>query len=465
MRAVVTVDEMREIDARVVSEVGLEQLIERAGYAAAIVARRMMHGCYGRTIAVVAGKGHNGDDGRSAARHLTARGAKVVVYGVGDAPSHLDGFDLVIDAAYGTGFRGSYRAPTVAVGTPVLALDVPSGLDAMTGEAEDGAVRADVTVTFGAYKPGLLFNDGPAHVGELLFDPIGFAIDPSECGVVEDQDLIGALVRRPDDLHKWMRAVFVCAGAPGMTGAARLCALGALRAGATMVRLGSPSVSAQDFGVTEAVALSIGAGDAVAAITGELSRCRALVIGPGLSRDPKVGEVVRELAATVSEVPMVIDADGLYALGEVSEHPSPLFSHNRHVIVTPHGGEFARLFGRAIGADRIGDARALAQRLGAIVLLKGPTTIVAAPSGKAMLVNAGTSALATAGTGDVLSGVIGAFVARGLSVMHAGAFGAHIHGMASQRGPTEGLIASELPELIASVVADVSGDDQVLRMR
>jgi hydroxyethylthiazole kinase-like uncharacterized protein yjeF len=225
-----------------------------------------------------------------------------------------------------------------------------------------------------------------------------------------------------------------------------------MRAGASMVRLGSPGVNAQEFGVTEAVSLSLGSVGASEAILRELQRCQALVIGPGLSGDPHVAAEVRTLVSQLTDVPIVIDADGLNALGQVPSGGPSLFSHNSRVILTPHDGEFSRLLGRSPGIDRIGAARELAQISGSTVLLKGPTTAIAGVDGQVLLTNVATSALATAGTGDVLSGVIGALLARGLAPMLAAAYGAHVHGCASRLAPREGMLASDLPALIARVL-------------
>ncbi|HUY07399.1 MAG TPA: NAD(P)H-hydrate dehydratase [Acidimicrobiales bacterium] len=455
MQPVVSVEQMQELDARAIATVGLDRLIERAGYAAAMVARRMLGGLYGRRIVVIAGKGHNGDDGRSCARVLRSRGAQVTVFGVAEAHSMTIDADLVIDGAYGTGFHGDYVAPRIVGTTKVLALDIASGVDAMTGVAAQGAVRADVTVTFGAYKPGLFFHDGPTHSGEIVLDPIGLEVDLATCWLIDQGDVIEAIPLRQAGAHKWDHAILVLAGSPGMTGAAHLCALGALRAGASMVRLGAPGVLATDYDLTEAVSLSFPLKGAVAAISHELTRCRALVVGPGLSLDRAILAVARKVIFSVTELPIVVDADGLSALGSIGGDRPPLFAHNPNVIVTPHDGEFARLFGRPPGVDRIGDANELAQRLGGVVLLKGPTTIVAGGDGAVFLINSGSSALATAGTGDVLSGVIGALLARGVEPVHATAIAAYLHGRAGRLYQGEGLIASDLPALIARLFGSI----------
>ncbi len=466
MQPVVSVGQMRELDATEIAKRGLAQLIDRAGYGAAMVARRILGGSYGRQIVAIAGKGHNGDDARSCARFLRARGAQVHILRPEEASKMEIECDLVIDGAFGTGFRGDYVAPRIVGSTKVLALDIASGVDAMTGVAAPRSVRADATVVFGAYKPGHFLNDGPAHSGEIVLDRIGMVIDSPSCWLVDDDDLPGSIPERPLDSHKWNRAVLVLAGSPGMTGAAHLCALGALRAGAGMVRLGAPGVSAGDYDLTEAVSITFSLDRAVAEIGHELARCQALVVGPGLSLEPKVLDIAREVIFAATSTPVVIDAGGLSALGEITTSKGPLFSHNPNVVVTPHDGEFARLFGRGAGVDRISDVKTLAERLGAVVLLKGPTTVVADADGAVFLINSGSSALATAGTGDVLSGVIGALLASGLAPVRAAAIGAHLHGRASSLFHGGGLIASDLPALVARLmspthpVAVVSGGDR-----
>ena len=464
MKPVVSVAEMRSIDREEIAKIGIDRLIERAGFGAAQVARRMLGGLYGRNILVVAGRGHNGDDGRAAARSMIRRGAKVTVIDAQASPDEIVGVDLVIDAAYGTGFHGDYRAPSVAPGIAVLSLDIPSGVDATTGVACEGAAIADVTVTFGAYTAGLFLGDGPDHVGELVLDDLGFSVAEASTWLMEDADLVGTLRSRGRNAHKWERALFVFAGSAGMTGAARLCSLGAMRAGASMVRLGAPGVEAGDFGVTEAVAMSLASVGAAAEVERELHRCKALVVGPGLSRDPHVAAEVRSLVTSTASVPIVIDADGLNALGQVELGGPPMFAHNSGVIVTPHDGEFSRLLGRPPGSDRVGSAQQLAHELGAVVLLKGPTTVIATPSGEVFLTNVATSALATAGTGDVLSGVIGALLTRGLTPVLAAALGAHLHGCASRRAPAEGMIASDLPALVAAEISRFATMAQVGRV-
>ena len=459
MQAIHTRDELRAADQAAIAEVGLDTLVSRAGAAVANAALRLLSGAYAKRVVVVAGRGHNGDDGRVAAAMLRRRGAKVTELD----PTALDGAlpscDLVIDAAYGTGFRGEYRAPAVPAGTPVLAIDVPSGLDSDTGVACEDAVVATVTVTMAALKPGLLMGDGRALAGRVEVAPIGIAVAPGKAFLVEDADIAAWLPARPLETNKWRSACAVVAGSPGMAGAARFATSAAQRAGAGMVRWCVPGAAPGSLPASEAVALSMPATDFADAVLGELRRCQALVIGPGIGSEPGVVASVRRIVAQ-AEVPVIVDADGLGALGPAEQAREVLAGRSVPAVLTPHDGEYERLAATTPGVDsrpgrdRIAAARSLASRLSAIVLLKGSTTAVAAPDGRCFLVTTGSSRLATAGTGDVLSGVVGAFLARGVDPLWAAALAAHVHGRAAALGFAEGLVAGDLPELLATVLSN-----------
>jgi NAD(P)H-hydrate epimerase len=471
VKPVVTVEEMRAIDNE--ATVDHDVLVDRAGTAVAASALRLLGGGYGRRVVVVAGKGSNGADGRVAAVRLRRRGARVTVLEAADAPDRIgrDGsVDLVIDAAYGTGFRGSYRAPSVPAGVPVLAVDIPSGVDGDTGEACGAPLRADVTVTFAALKPGLLQGDGPLLAGRVEVVDIGLDVHRARLWVVEDTDVARLLPVRPRTAYKWQSAVAVVAGSPGMSGAAELCAHAAYRAGAGMVRLGVPGADPALLQAGEAVATALDAEDWAGAALEMVQRCKALVVGPGLGRAEATGAQVRELVAR-SPVPVVVDADGLVALGSGKEMAPVVQGESAaagpghagdgadgvpaRAVLTPHDGEFSSLTGGPPGPDRIEAARSLAAQCGAVVLLKGPTTVVAEPGGTALLVTAGSPRLATAGTGDVLSGAIGAFSARGLPLFEAAGLAAHVHGRAAALGPPEGLVAGDLADLLGRWLSDV----------
>jgi ADP-dependent NAD(P)H-hydrate dehydratase / NAD(P)H-hydrate epimerase len=463
VRPVVTVAEMRAADAAALAHVDQAALVARAGTAVAFAALRLLGSGYGHRIVVVAGKGNNGADGRVAGAVLRRRGSRVTLLDAA-APGRLPPCDLVIDAAYGTGFRGTYAAPLVPPGARVLAVDIPSGVDGDSGLASGRPMPADRTVTFAALKPGLLQGDGPRLAGEVVVADIGVPVGEPPVGLVEDADVAAAVPRRSPSSHKWATAVAVVAGSPGMEGAAALAAAGASHAGAGMVRLAVPGVPTDQPGPwpIEAVRLALPADGWADDVLDVLSRCRALVVGPGLGRDEHTGVEVRRLVAA-SPVPVVADADALFALGD-AEPARPVLAGDRPVVLTPHDGEYERLAGEPPGPDRVAAARRLADRTGAVVLLKGSLTAVASPSpgpdavGPVQLAAAGSSRLATAGTGDVLSGIVGAFLARGAAASTAAALAAHVHGRAAGRGPAEGLVAEDLPPLVAGWLSAHLGD-------
>jgi len=449
---------MQAADAAALQEVSHDVLVDRAGTAVAQTALRMLGGAYGRRVTVLAGKGSNGADGRVAAAWLTRRGARVRVIEAAGAAPVLPPSDLVIDGAYGTGFHGQYDAPTTEAGTPVLAIDIASGVDADTGQASGAAVRATRTVTFAALKPGLLQGEGPSHCGLVEVTDIGISWRPAQAALMEDADIAAVLPRRARQGHKWTSAVGVAAGSPGMEGAAILCSRGAMAAGAGMVRLGSPGDPDAPW-PTEAVRMHLPAEGWAELFLEATAKCRALVIGPGLGTDAATQEQIRAVIAG-APVPVVIDADALTALGDAAAAAALLAGREAPSVLTPHDGEYARLSGAAPGDDRLVAARRLAHRLTAVVLVKGPLTAVAAPGGgtpDVFLAAAGVPALATAGTGDVLSGVIAAFIARGVPVHLAAALAAHVHGRAAARGGPEGLVAGDLPHLIAGFLSEQAG--------
>jgi len=470
VRPVTTVAEARGADAAAIAG-GISQsvLVARAGTAVALGAMRLLTTAYGRRVVVVAGKGNNGADGRVAASWLGRRGARVRVLDAG--ARRLPACDLVIDAAYGTGFSGSYEAPAPPDGSRVLAVDLPSGVDGDTGAASGRPMAAAATVTFAALKPGLLQGDGARLCGRVSVADIGIAVGPSGIALVDDDDVANLLPRRAPETHKWASAVCVVAGSPGMEGAAALSAQGASHAGAGMVRLGVPGAEAPDGAMEpgpwplEAVRLVLGPDEWAGDVLAVLERCRALVVGPGLGRAEWTRAQVRRLVAE-SPVPVVADADALFALGDAASAREVVTARDRPVVLTPHDGEYQRMAGAAPGPDRVSAARDLAGRTGAVVLLKGSLTAVAAPrpggggspGPGVLLAAAGSSRLATAGTGDVLSGVIGAFLARGAPALVGAGLAAHVHGRASSLGPAEGLVAPDLPDLVARWLSGALGD-------
>ncbi|HEY1651323.1 MAG TPA: NAD(P)H-hydrate dehydratase [Acidimicrobiales bacterium] len=460
MRAVLTRDEMRAADAAALAEVSHETLVRRAGTAVAFAALRTLGGAYGRRVVVVAGKGSNGADGRVAAGVLARRGVRVQVLeaetlGAGVA---LPACDLVIDGAYGTGVRGSYDAPGVPPGAAVLAIDIPSGVDADTGEAPGAAVWADRTVTFAALKPGLLQGDGPARSGAVEVADIEIGFAPPHAALVDDTDVAVLLPARPPGVNKWTNAVGIASGSAGMEGSAILCSRGAMAGGSGMIRLGSPGDPSAAW-PTEAVRMHLPAEGWSDAFLEATAKCKAIVIGPGLGTADAVGAEIRAVVAG-APVPLVIDADAITALGDAAAARTLLEKRSAPSILTPHDGEYARVAGSAPGADRLAGARRLAEAVGAIVLLKGPLTAVARPGGGApdvLLADAGGPSLATAGSGDVLSGIIGAFMARGVGAHEAAALAAHVHGRAASLGPADGLVAGDLPGLVGRFLSELAG--------
>ncbi len=455
MIPIVTPDEMRAVDAAAPEPTSV--LVERAGRAVARAAVQMMGGTYGRTVHVIAGPGNNGADGRVAASMLSAKGVRVRVYDAFAMPSILPTADLVIDAAYGTGFRETWY-PSEIGDTPVLAVDIPSGVNALTGEAIGDVLGATRTLTFAALKPGLLFPPGNELAGELELADIGLgdaAARHAHAHLVQPADVAAWVPSRTTTAHKWRAAVRVVAGSTGMTGAAQLAAHAAMRAGAGMVHLSAPGtlvVQAPVEVVQRPLPLKGWAGE----VLDSLDRFHALVVGPGLGRSDETTAQTRLLAVD-APIPTLIDGDGLFAMAWNADGAAALLKRRTApTVLTPHDGEFALLTGAAPGADRMVAARRLAADTGCVVLLKGPTTVVAGPDGQVLVVTTGDARLATAGTGDVLSGIIGALLAAGLTAFHAAAAGAWLHGQAAQLAPARGMVASDLAEHLPTVLRDLA---------
>jgi hydroxyethylthiazole kinase-like uncharacterized protein yjeF len=448
---IVTPEEMGAIDAA--APVPVDVLIERAGSAVARLAREMLGGTYGRTVNVIAGKGNNGNDGRVAAARLQERGVRVRLFDAAACPPRLPPADLVIDAAYGTGFHGEWWAPRVGR-SPVLAVDIPSGVDGLTGAAGRGALAADRTVTFAALKPGLLVGAGRNLAGDVEVVDIGLDTRRAKAHVVEGEDVASWWRPRPPTAHKWTRAVRVVAGSPGMTGAAHLASAAAQRAGSGYVSLSSPGVEAT--APAEVVRKRLPAFDWSGAVLEDLHRFHALVIGPGLGREPFTVAAVRATVASAA-VPVVVDGDALFALAWDADGAPPVLQQRaRPTVLTPHDGEFGLLAGHRPAADRFQAVRRLAADLGAIVLLKGPATIVADPHGTVLVTANGDARLATAGTGDVLAGILGALLATGMDPLRAAASAAWLHAEAARHGPANGLVAGDIVGALPVVLATLT---------
>jgi NAD(P)H-hydrate epimerase len=462
MRPVLTPKQMRVIDAEAVTDgAPMETLIARAGAAVARAAKRMMGGLYGRTVVVVTGKGNNGADGRVTGRLLADQGVRVIVIDADRMPPRLPVCDLIIDAAYGTGFRGDWHPPSTN-GVPVLAVDVPSGLDGLTGLAAPGAWRADRTVTFVALKPGLLLGAGPALSGEVELADIGIVLGMGNVDIneVEASDVGCWLPRRAPDSHKWKSAVFSLAGSAGMMGAANLCASAAMRSGAGIVHAASPGIVSDRTTPIEVVRKSLPmldwSSDILADVNGENARFKSMVVGPGLGRDDGTVAETRKVISG-SNVPMVIDGDGLFAVAWGGDGARDIVrSRGAGTVLTPHDGEFTNLLGYPPSHDRVASARRLATDTNCVCLLKGTTTVVAEPSGQVLIVSNGDQRLATAGTGDVLAGIIGALLAQGMHPFRAAASGAFLHARAASLFPAdEGMVASDLLDLLPRAITEV----------
>ncbi|MFI5047659.1 MAG: NAD(P)H-hydrate dehydratase [Acidimicrobiia bacterium] len=484
MEAILTPAAMAEADARTIAAgTPVDVLMERAGRAVAWASRRLVGGCYGRRAVVVCGKGNNGGDGLVAARVLRGWGMRVETVELAGPVERavvaraIARADLVIDAMYGTGFRGALDGDAAwlageigASPAVVIAVDIPSGIDGATGAASGAAVAADLTVTFAARKPGVVFEPGRSLSGAVEVADIGISVDDDLVGAVslDRVDVLELVPPRSAVAHKWAAAVMVVGGSGGMTGAPMLASDAAMRAGSGMVVCGLPGDDAAQRAaggvvITRALpALDDGAlaVDAVDAVLSQLERFRVLALGPGLGRHPDTQRAVRELLAH-TEIPIVLDADGLNALDGRVHLLANRAEGGAVTVVTPHDGEYRRLTGADVGADRVAAARSLADRSNAVVLLKGPTTVVAAPGVDPVYLNpTGTQLLATAGTGDVLTGVVAAFIARGAALPEAAAAAAWAHGRAAELAAASagsqggvGVVAGDVVAALASTLA------------
>jgi len=432
-----TADEMRA------AEQGhdVEAMMERAGRAVAeAVLRRYPEA---RRIAAVCGKGANGGDGRIALRILSEEGRQTSEEPAADA-------DIVIDALFGTGFHGEPRpdaAKQIArineADAPVVAVDLPSGVDASTGEAAGAVVDADVTVTMHAAKVGLVVGPGRFHAGAVEVADIGLKQADTEHRLVTEEILRLVPRKGEQDTKYTAGAVLVVGGSPGMTGAVCLAAEAAFRADAGYVAVAVPdgSLRVVEIRLLEAVKAPLERVDELA------GRASALAIGPGLGRGDAERTLVRRLLEEL-ELPAVVDADALFEL-EPGDWPAPR-------VLTPHSGELGRLLGedgKWVDQHRLEAVRSAADRYRCVVLLKGADTLVAAP-GEGVLVSAsGSPALATAGTGDVLTGIVAAFLAKGMDARLAAAAAAYAHGRAAELAPQQmGLVASDLIDALPRVL-------------
>ncbi|MGH2699160.1 MAG: NAD(P)H-hydrate dehydratase [Actinomycetota bacterium] len=473
-------------------------LMERAGRAVARAAVAVAGRRYGARVAVVCGKGNNGGDGFVAARVLRREGVAVRCLLLadesdyrGDAGAHLqemtragvearsfeaellNGRDVIVDAIFGTGFRGRAEGrPAAAIeainssSARVLAVDIPSGISGDSGAAEGPAVVADLTVAIAARKLGTVLPPGAGHAGRVEVVDIG--IDPGESSVQlpEAADVVALLPERASDAHKRTTgSVLVLAGSDGMSGAALLTTRAAARMGAGYVTLVSTSYvdHAKRNVIPEAVSRIVKdrselGPEVLEEFATDFERADVVAMGPGLGRGARQRDLI-EAALSEIEVPLVLDAD---ALNGLAEDTTLLGKRTNPTVITPHPGEMGALLQLSAGevqADRLGAARRAAGELGCVVLLKGPGTIVVPPEGAAIVNPTGGPELATAGTGDVLTGVIAALLGEHLEPHQAAVAGAFVHGLAGslagRAAGGRGVVAWDVAEALPAAVAEL----------
>jgi len=426
----------------------MSELMERAGAAVADVVLRRFPG----RVTVVCGGGNNGGDGKVCARVLREAGRDVtIVDGVGD----LGEPDVIVDALLGIGLTDAPREDAArmidlinASGRPVVSVDVPSGVNASTGEVPGVAVHASSTVTFGAAKVGLAIAPGFFHAGSVQIAPIGLRPREHEHALVPASALLEVPRKQTRSTKYTAGSVLVVGGSRGLTGAPMLTALAAFRADAGYVAIAAPesTLPVLETRLLEVVKRPLAEDSSgrllprsADAILAAAEKADAVAIGPGLGRSEGTVELVRILLEQL-DLPIVIDADALWELEP--------FARSAPTVLTPHSGELAGLLGtesREIDAHRLDAVRRAASRFGAVVLLKGADTIVASPREGVLVATYGTPALATAGSGDVLTGIVAAFLAKGMEARLAAGTAAVAHGVAAELvDPQPGLMASDL---------------------
>ena len=510
---VVTGEQMKEIDRRAQEAgVSVSELMENAGRAVFEEAKAILGSPAGRRVVIICGKGNNGGDGLVAARYLKNRGAQVEVLLAAEAKElpgepranfesavkidvsvqeRADGervlascqeADLVIDALLGTGVRGAVQGVAAEIikainraGRPTLAVDIPSGVNADTGEICGAAVRAASTVTMGLPKWGLLNFPGAEYVGRLTIADIGFP-PQAIAGItplaesLDHKEAAALLPRRSRAAHKGdCGRILVIAGSVGYTGAAALSSLAALRIGAGLVTLAIPAslndvmevklteIITRPMPETAARSLSQAALEPILELA---AKNDVVAMGPGLSLHPETVRLVRELVGRLP-LPMVLDADALTAL---SEDLSPLKGPHAPVVLTPHPGEMARLLNSSpaeVQKQRVSACREVARTARGVVVLKGAATLIADEEGRLRINRTGNPGLASGGTGDVLTGMIAGLLGQGLSPFDAAGVGVYLHGLAGDLAAAEkgemGLIASDLLEKIPAATEQVLG--------
>jgi ADP-dependent NAD(P)H-hydrate dehydratase / NAD(P)H-hydrate epimerase len=467
-----TAAEVRAAEEPVLAATPEGALMQRAATGLATVCTRLLGAVYGRRVVLLVGTGNNGGDALFAGTSLARRGARVTAVLLDPARAHAAGLaalrtaggrvlstdaaaaisraDLVLDGMLGIGGRGGLRPDAAelaqlagASAALTVAVDVPSGIDADTGAVDGAAFPAMHTVTFGAIKPGLVVGEGRGYAGEVHLVDIGLDLPAARAFRLTDADVAARLPLPSAGDDKYSQGVVgIVAGSATYPGAAVLCTGAALRTRPGLVRYAGTAADGVRAAWPEAIVTEGRPGDA--------GRAQAWVVGPGIGTDDDARSVLAEVLAT--DLPVVVDADALTMLAREQDL---VRGREAATLLTPHDREFER-FGTDVGTDRIGAARRLAADLGCSVLLKGDATVVAGPDGTAFVNGTGTPWLATAGTGDVLSGIAGSLLATGLPAAEAGAVAAHLHGrtgqLAAERGPLlAGDLVRRLPEAIGRV--------------
>ena len=490
MRPLPTPQQMSAADeAAIAAGTPADVLMDRAGRAVARAVLDVSQRRYGLRVAIVCGKGNNGGDGFVAARALAREGVAVTVLAVGDvdgsegaaalhlgawraeggavAPFEVDALedaDVVVDAVFGTGFRGRAEGEAAQaleamsrMDVPVVAVDIPSGVDGTTGRCEGPCVNADVTVAMGAEKIGTAIGDGAARAGTVVVADIGIPVEDAIASLIEPLDVATAIPPRPVDSHKRSSGtVLVLAGSDAMPGAPLLTVRAALRAGSGYVNLATTTAvkAAASESVPEAVIQVVSddgalGPDAIERAKDLMMKADAIAIGPGMGTGTGQRELVARLL-TETGVPVVADAD---ALNVLAEDTSVLEDADAPLVLTPHPAELARLLAAStsdVQNERLAAVTEAARRFGCVVLLKGHRSLIAAPDGTVVVNPSGGPELATAGTGDVLTGACASYLAAGLDPFTATWSSAYVHGAAgalaaASRG-SRGVVAWDVAE-------------------
>lgn len=513
---------MRAMDRRAVRAFGMRsiQLMENAGRAAALAVKREFDLCKRPScrVSIVAGKGNNGGDGFVAARHLKAMGIEtrvlliarqaevkgdagvnmkiwqrsggelISIASLRDLKKHsaaLRHSSIIVDALFGTGLSSPVKGLYAGViglinslGKKVISIDAPSGIDASTGAVHGAAVKADITVTMALPKTGLYMYPAREYAGRIEVADIGFPeklISDARLkwNITCDRFVKGVIATRRPDSHKGSYGhVLVVAGSPGKSGAAYMAALGAMRSGAGLATIALPEGLNLAMEAKTIEVMTLPLPETPDGCLGRVSykklrpfldKASAIVIGPGLGASKETAFLVEMLLRDAS-LPLVIDADGLNAL---SGNPRLIRKAKAGVVITPHPGEAARLLGKSssdIQSERLGFAERLADITGATVVLKGASTVIADPSGEVFINPTGNPGLSTAGTGDVLSGMIGAFLGMGIRQLSASAAAVYIHGLAADEikktTGEAGMLATDLLVRLPAILNSLSAGTQ-----